>query len=65
MLWGKEERADEYLLIELDNVPMILKSTKTGQYPIITGSQTKAYPFLFKKDVLNFGLMLYGNIMEK
>lgn len=52
-------------MIELDNVPMILKSTKTGQYPIITGSQTKAYPFLFKKDVLNFGLMLYGNIMEK
>lgn len=65
MLWEKEERADEYLLIELNNVPMILKSTKTGKYPILTGSQTKAYTFLFKKDILNFGLMLYGNIMEK
>lgn len=59
------EWTEKHLLIELDNVPMILKSIKTVKYRMLTGSQTKAYTFLFKKDILNFGLMLYCNIMEK
>ena len=44
---------------------MILKSTKTVKYPMLTGGQAKAYMVLFKKDILNFGLMLFINIIEK